>query len=140
YGSLGVFGTVGAPLLELARVMLERIPAAGDDVAESGDDRPPAEDRRLDAEGFLMRAQLEMDGYQQRLDSFQSQAEIRDDVSGLMVSRGNLLIGRRVLVPMRRAEALLQHEIGTHVVTYANGQAQPLGLLATGLAGYEELQ
>lgn len=140
YGSLGVFGTVETPLLELAHLMLERIPGAGDEVVESGDDRPQAVDERLDAEGFLMRAQLELDGYRERLASFRSRAEIRDDVSGLMVSMGNLLIGRRTMVPMRRVDALLQHEIGTHVVTFANGEAQPLGLLATGLAGYEELQ
>jgi uncharacterized protein (TIGR02421 family) len=30
--------------------------------------------------------------------------------------------------------------VGTHVVTWYNGLAQPLGQLATGLAGYEELQ
>src|SRR5690606_17407786 len=47
---------------------------------------------------------------------------------------------RRLRVPAHRVDALLQHEIGTHVVTFANGSAQPLGLLATGLAGYEELQ
>ncbi|MDP2400706.1 MAG: DUF1704 domain-containing protein, partial [Actinomycetota bacterium] len=36
--------------------------------------------------------------------------------------------------------ALLQHEIGTHVVTHHNGRAQPLRLLALGLPGYDELQ
>lgn len=140
YGSLGVFGTVEPPLLDLARRMLERIPASGDEVAESGDDRPSVVSGRIDAEGFLARAQLELDSYRQRLESFNSEAVVRDDISGLMVSSGNLLIGRRVKVPLHRVEALLQHEIGTHVVTFANGKAQPLGLLATGLAGYEELQ
>ena len=36
--------------------------------------------------------------------------------------------------------ALLQHEIGTHVVTFVNGKNQPLRLFAAGLAGYEETQ
>jgi uncharacterized protein (TIGR02421 family) len=34
----------------------------------------------------------------------------------------------------------LQHEIGTHVLTYYNGKAQPLKLFYTGVPGYEELQ
>jgi uncharacterized protein (TIGR02421 family) len=34
----------------------------------------------------------------------------------------------------------LQHEVGTHVVTHANGAAQPLQLLQVGLPGYEESQ
>jgi uncharacterized protein (TIGR02421 family) len=37
-------------------------------------------------------------------------------------------------------EALIQHEIGTHVVTYENGRAQPLKLLTVGLPGYDETQ
>ena len=36
--------------------------------------------------------------------------------------------------------ALLQHEIGTHVVTHVNGSHQPLRLLGAGLAGYDETQ
>ncbi|MCH5599357.1 flavohemoglobin expression-modulating QEGLA motif protein [Niabella ginsengisoli] len=35
---------------------------------------------------------------------------------------------------------MLQHEIGTHVVTYYNGKAQPLELFSIGVPGYEELQ
>jgi uncharacterized protein (TIGR02421 family) len=36
--------------------------------------------------------------------------------------------------------ALLAHEVGTHVLTYYNGCAQPLRQLRHGLAGYEPLQ
>lgn len=140
YGSLAVFGTVDEPLLDLARNLLEHIPVAGDEVVESGGDRSLASAQPVNADGFLARAELELDGYRERHPELESGAEIRDDVSGLMVSRGNLLIGRRVTVPPHRVEALLQHEIGTHVVTFANGRAQPLGILSTGLAGYEELQ
>jgi uncharacterized protein (TIGR02421 family) len=57
-----------------------------------------------------------------------------------MVSQGNLLVGGALDIPASRVEALLQHEVGTHVLTWYNGLAQPLGLMATGLAGYEELQ
>jgi uncharacterized protein (TIGR02421 family) len=37
-------------------------------------------------------------------------------------------------------EALVAHEIGTHVVTYVNGKAQPFRQLYVGLPGYDELQ
>ena len=43
-------------------------------------------------------------------------------------------------MPADRAEALLQHEVGTHLVTYYNGSAQPLRLLRVGLAAYDGLQ
>ena len=53
---------------------------------------------------------------------------------------GNLLIGTGTRIPERRADALLQHEVGTHLVTHHNGAAQPLRLLKVGLAGYDALQ
>ena len=35
---------------------------------------------------------------------------------------------------------MIQHEIGTHVVTYFNGRKQPLNIFSLGVPGYEELQ
>ncbi len=66
--------------------------------------------------------------------------ELRSDVTGLMVSHGNLLVSTRTNVPSARVEALIQHEVGTHVLTYHNGRAQKLRHLYTGLAGYDALQ
>ena len=60
--------------------------------------------------------------------------------SGLLSTGGNLLIGRETTLVAGRAEALLQHEVGTHLVTYFNGASQPLRLLKVGLAGYDGLQ
>jgi uncharacterized protein (TIGR02421 family) len=57
-----------------------------------------------------------------------------------MVSHGSLLVGRDARIPAARAEALLQHEVGTHIVTYYNGRAQPFKQLYSGLAGYDALQ
>jgi uncharacterized protein (TIGR02421 family) len=57
-----------------------------------------------------------------------------------MVSRGHLLVGSKTGIPPSRVEALIQHEIGTHLLTYYNGKAQPFHQLYTGLPGYEELQ
>jgi uncharacterized protein (TIGR02421 family) len=69
-----------------------------------------------------------------------AKVEIRNDITGLMVSRGNLLIGQQISIPTSRVEALIQHEIGTHILTYYNGRVQPFRQLYTGLAGYDELQ
>jgi uncharacterized protein (TIGR02421 family) len=49
-------------------------------------------------------------------------------------------VGASSRIPKRRVEALIQHEIGTHVVTHANGRAQPFRQLQVGLPDYEELQ
>jgi uncharacterized protein (TIGR02421 family) len=57
-----------------------------------------------------------------------------------MVSHGKLLIPATAHFRAGRVEALIHHEVGTHVVTYANGNAQPLKLFAVGLPGYEETQ
>src|SRR5690606_28499662 len=49
-------------------------------------------------------------------------------------------INNNFKVQRRRAKALIQHEVGTHVVTYYNGKAQPFRLFSTGVPGYEQLQ
>src|SRR5690606_8076573 len=43
-------------------------------------------------------------------------------------------------LPQARLQPLVQHEIGTHVVTHYNGARQPLRQLAVGLAQYDPLQ
>ena len=40
----------------------------------------------------------------------------------------------------RRLPALLQHEVGVHLLTYFNGNAQGLRIFRAGLAGYERTQ
>jgi uncharacterized protein (TIGR02421 family) len=67
-------------------------------------------------------------------------AEIRRDITGLLVSEGTLLIGDTLSLTPDRVEPLIHHEVGTHVLTYVNGSAQPLEQLALGLAHYDELQ
>ena len=67
-------------------------------------------------------------------------AEIRPDVNGVMVSGDTLLIGPETKVQRARAQALLHHEVGTHLVTQANGSHQPIKVLGVGLAGYDETQ
>ena len=83
---------------------------------------------------------MEIDYYRRIYLQLPSTVQVRDDMVGLMVSRGNLLIGKQTEIPLSRVEALLQHEVGTHIVTYFNGRAQPFRQLYCGLPGYEALQ
>jgi uncharacterized protein (TIGR02421 family) len=71
---------------------------------------------------------------------FGATVEVRNDVSGLMVSGSRLMIGRDSAMPRHRVEALLAHEVSVHLLTHFNGAAQALGIFATGLAGYEGVQ
>jgi uncharacterized protein (TIGR02421 family) len=130
-GSLQVYGGVEPALSQLARQTLERLSDRG----------PENTDQTVDAKQFARLATREIKHYQQRAAAFVAQATVRDDIySGLLSTGGNLLIGRETAIAARRVEALLQHEVGTHLVTYYNGQAQPLRLLRVGLAGYDSLQ
>ena len=132
-GSLQVFGRVDKSLLELARDILTRLPRR--------DDEPMDEPGMLDAQEFARLATDEIKHYQQQSATFLAQASVREDIySGLLATGGNLLIGRETRISQRRANALLQHEVGTHLVTYHNGALQPLRLLKVGLAGYDALQ
>ena len=129
-GSLQVFGSVEPSLLQLAREILLRLPTPEGKTEEM-----------LPAKAFARQAQREIQHYRRQMNSFSAQAMVRDDIySGLLSSGGNLLLGRETTVPARRAEALLQHEVGTHLLTYYNGQSQPLRLLKVGLAGCDALQ
>ena len=75
-----------------------------------------------------------------RRPEFKAKAQVTDEVSGLIVSRGKLLINADLSLPPSRVPALLAHEVGTHLLTYYNGRMQPFQQLYSGLAGYEELQ
>ena len=84
--------------------------------------------------------QQEISYYREQLPQFTAQVVVRDDMfSGLMCSGGNLLIGHQAKISTRRAEALLQHEVGTHLLTYYNGLVEPFQLLHSGFAGYDSL-
>lgn len=94
----------------------------------------------LGAEEFLQLANAEIDHYRELDPDIDMHAVIRDDVAGVMVAADTLLIGPDTAVQAERANALLQHEVGTHLVTQVNGAAQPIRSLGTGLAGYDETQ
>ena len=107
------------------------------------DERPASAqgEEVVGATAFAAAARADLERYRQRSDAVPVEVEIRTDVAAsLMVSRGRLLVSSRAQIPAHRVRALVAHEVGTHVLTYANGCAQPLGLLHHGLAGYQDLQ
>ena len=127
--STELYGAVSPILLAAAEQLLDEIGV------------PPRDgDPTVDAATFAGLARAEVDRYRQALPELDVKIEVRDDGTGVMVTNGDLLIASSATVAESRVEALLQHEVGTHVVTFVNGAHQPLRLLAAGLAGYEETQ
>ena len=130
-GSLQLYGRAAPDLVQLAEQILAEVPPSRQEGLARGG---------LGAEQFAQRAVEEFAYYRGTYPGFLAEAEVTDRIDGLLVSNGKLLIGRSMRVPADRADALLQHEVGTHLVTYFNGKAQPFRQLYTGLAGYDELQ
>jgi uncharacterized protein (TIGR02421 family) len=127
--STELYGAVSPILLAAAEQLLDEIGVPPNDEGPS-----------VDAATFARLADAEVDRYRQALPELDVKIELRDDGTGIMVANGDLLIASSATVPASRVKALLQHEVGTHVVTFVNGMHQPLHLLAAGLAGYEETQ
>ena len=131
YGSLQLFGSTSTEQVNFARDILDKIPPRTHDESVR---------YFLNASQFAERAKNEIEYYHQKYPDFKSRVYIREDVTGLVVSRGNLLIGDNIKIPISRVEALLQHEVGTHVLTHHNGRFQPFKQLYTGLSNYDEIQ
>ncbi|MBN2727843.1 MAG: DUF1704 domain-containing protein [Bacteroidales bacterium] len=131
YGSFQLYGTVDDSLLEIAKKLLSDISPRSRDESKSN---------TVNAEAFADRAKQELDYFREKLPDINTKIIIRNDITGLMVSHGNLLIGSRINIPETRVEALIAHEVGTHVLTFLNGKHQPLKQLYIGLSGYDELQ
>lgn len=79
--------------------------------------------------------------YRDLCPDFPATVKISDDITaGLMVSKGKLLVTEDLRLRRDRLDALLHHEVGTHMLTFHNGGHQPLRQLQYGLAHYDELQ
>lgn len=129
YSSSRLYGTVDDRLYHAAEEILAnvRVPRRG-----TGE--------WVDADGFLQAAKDELAHYALHLPSIDRRIEVRRDIIGLLVSEGTLFIGEDLKVRPERVAPLLHHEVGTHVLTFLNGQSQRLKQLSLGLAGYDELQ
>ncbi len=126
--AIDLFGHVEQNLVEVASRILSNRPARTRD----GGNVTPL--------GFARIARAEIARYRERHPELKAKVTVSDQVAGIRVENGDLFIGADVRIPTGRVEALLQHEVGVHVLTYANGSAQPLKLLAAGLPGYDENQ
>jgi len=128
-GSIQLYGAVDDALLAEAEAILAAVPPPG-----------PVPRPLCDGAALAARARAELDHYEKLHAPLEVTVHLRDDIPACVVSHGDLLVPERIAVSPLRVEALIQHEIGTHVVTYVNGRSQPLRILAAGLAGHEALQ
>ena len=129
HGSLQLYGQADEALLATAFEILKLRPQ-----------KSRQKTKYISAEIFASRAQVEIDFLKTLSPDLSAVIELRPDVAGVMVSRGNLLLSTHSEIDERRVEAIIQHEVGTHVLTYHNGREQIFKLLSGGFAGYEELQ
>ncbi len=129
YGSQRLYGTVSDPLLRTAEELLTEVKPGR---AWKG--------ALVDSIAFFEVARRELEYYREQYPEIRNTIQLRRDITGLMVSEGNLLIGESLALRPDRVMPLIHHEVGTHVLTYVNGSAQPLEQLALGLAGYDEFQ
>lgn len=129
YSSIRLYDSVDPELLSQAKDILNKFPSKHTKTLEWAD-----------CHELARAAREEIARYRQSDPGLDATVSIKHDVIGIMVSKGQVLIGESFKVPKNRVEALIHHEVGTHVLTYYNGKAQPLKLLYSGFAGYDELQ
>ncbi len=132
YGSLQLYGSVENQLLEDAKNIIEIVSS---DRRDEGD-----ESDYYNASEFAELARQELRYLQQQWSGVKDKVEIKDSIDSMMVDKGVFYIPKKTRMLKQRAEAMIQHEIGTHVATFYNGQNQPLKLLSSGIPGFEELQ
>lgn len=130
YSSLRMFKTVSDDLYKEARLILQYNP----------EEPTTEEELSISAQDFKDLAEKEYAFFKKQSATFSSRVHIRDDVNIMMVSSGELYLPSGYRMKEIESRALIQHEIGTHVLTYYNGKQQPLQQLASGLAGYDALQ
>ncbi len=136
YGSLQVYGGVKNNLLNIAKGLLTAYP-----FEEGQDDDSDDDEGLISVAEFIDMVKKEFEFLKEQYPAVETKVKLKSDITGLMVSKGALLIGTDIKsFSPKRARALIQHEIGTHSLTYYNGKAQPLKLLYSGVPGYEELQ
>jgi uncharacterized protein (TIGR02421 family) len=126
--SIAHYGALLPAVVHLAEDLMNRLPSGR------------LEHDSVDANALLAAAQTEIDHYRSIDPDVGIHAEIRDDVSGVLVEGSTLIISRNAAVAGPRVNALLQHEVGTHLVTQVNGLAQPIRMMGSGLAHYDETQ
>lgn len=131
YNSLMLYDGIERNLQQQAKQLLSEV--------QEEDPLDPTE-YQMDAEDFKTLAQEEFEYFKEQDGNFYSRIHVRDDVNILMVSQGELYIPSDYKMAPTETKALIQHEVGTHVLTYYNGIQHPLRMLSTGLTDYDALQ
>ncbi|MCF4101652.1 flavohemoglobin expression-modulating QEGLA motif protein [Gillisia sp. M10.2A] len=130
YNSIRLYQRVDDNLKYEAQQILEQVPESLEEDASV----------LIDAKEFCALARKEFEYFKSQDANFTSKVHIREDVNIMMVSQGELYVPADYKLSLTSAKALIQHEIGTHALTYYNGKQQPLSQLAVGLADYDPLQ
>jgi uncharacterized protein (TIGR02421 family) len=129
YVSLTLYGPVEPELRANAREIHDRVPG----------DRHRGE--AIGAASVRKAARALIAGYRDDNPDFNGRIDVRQDIpAGLMVSGRTLMISQSTRMPRHRLDALLQHEVSVHLLTWVNGNAQGLKIFRTGIAGYEGVQ
>jgi uncharacterized protein (TIGR02421 family) len=126
-----VFGGADEALTQASHDILDRL--------ETKVDIPSNRDV-VSAQDFALLAEEELAYYRELMPELPARVELREDIPGVLVSKGNFLVGATTSVARDRVNSLIQHEVGTHILTYYNGLQQPLSQFHSGMPGYEETQ
>ncbi|WP_067148025.1 flavohemoglobin expression-modulating QEGLA motif protein [Pseudotamlana agarivorans] len=128
--SKSLYGSIQPDVLEAAEKILTTYPKASSAL----------QGKRYNSYQFAQYAQEELDYYSEKFPDMELKIEIRDDIAGIMVSKSKLLMNDQMTLDTRRCDALIQHEISTHILTYCNGKQQPLQQMYEGFEGYDQFQ
>ena len=120
----------------------KRLRDVADRILNVAEDKGQADGKAFvnNAQEFARLAEKELSHYRAAWTDLPAQVQIRNDIPGVMVSKGHFLVGTNVAVREDRVAPLLHHEIGTHILTYYNGLSQPLSQFHAGMPFYEETQ
>src|SRR3546814_14551815 len=103
YSSQQLFGNIEEDLLETARAIL---------VASEQPQQHPGEGEMLDAQAFAALAKIELNYLKQQYDAVSTAVRVRDEVEGVMVSRGTLNFSSQYRISKALGFALLQNRQG----------------------------
>ncbi|MHA7056301.1 flavohemoglobin expression-modulating QEGLA motif protein [Aquimarina sp. M1] len=130
YSSIRLYKTVSTELLKEAELILQNVKENEESIIND----------LISAKEFRKMARGEFDYFRQSAPNYKGKVHIQEDLNIMMVCNGELFLPSAYKLSPKEATALLQHEIGTHMLTHYNGSQQPLKQMAYGLAGYDELQ
>ena len=130
YSSIRLYKGLEKNVLAEAELILQNI----------SEDHFEEQREQINSQEFGEMARKEFKNFKKQDVNFGCKVYIRDDVNVMMVSKGELYLPSDYTMTKKEAKALVQHEIGTHALTFYNGAQQPLSQLSSGLANYDALQ